>query len=229
MHTTAGDVLNAHTEIPPPHILFLKSLIRAATRLVALPIDHPLHKPSQQACRRMIKQHTSPLHFLFETTAVKSRNYETILTARRRRNYKILANINIEEDRDKAIEDANQIKGTAVFTDSSGFEHNIGAAAVLMRNGFVSRTLKYHLGSGEIHTVYEAEATGVVLGIHALCATDRTYKHVTIGLDNQAILMALRSQKSRPGHHILDRIHDALEDFQVIQPRKGGIAIKGVV
>ena len=227
MRTTAGDMLNTHAAIPPPHILFLKSLTRAATRLVTLPTDHPLHKPSQQACRRMIKQHPSPLHFLFATTAVKSRNYETILIARGCHNYKILANINIEEDRDKAIEYANQIEGTAVFTDGSGFEHNIGAATVLTRNGFVSRTLKYHLGSDETHTVYEAEATAVILGIHALCATDRTYKHVTIGLDNQAVLMALKSQKSRPGHHILDRIHDALEDFQVIQARKRDIAIKG--
>ena len=31
MRTTAGDVLNAHAYLPPPHLLFLKVLIRAAT------------------------------------------------------------------------------------------------------------------------------------------------------------------------------------------------------
>ena len=55
-----------------------------------------------------------------------------ILIARRRCNYRLLANVHIEEDRDKVIEQANQITGTAVFTDGSGFDHNIGAAAVLM-------------------------------------------------------------------------------------------------
>ena len=150
-----------------------------------------------------------------------------ILTARRQRNYKLLVDVKIEEDRDKAIKYTNQITGTAVFTDGSGYEHKIGAAAVLMQNGFLSRTLKYHLGADSAHTVYEAEAIAVVLGIHPLCSTDRYYDSVTIGLDNQAVLMALHTQKSRPGHHILDRIHDILEDFQVIQARKRGITVKG--
>ena len=45
MRTTAGDVLNAHAFLPPPHLLFLKVLTRIATRLVSLPDSHPLHKP----------------------------------------------------------------------------------------------------------------------------------------------------------------------------------------
>lgn len=101
------------------------------------------HNPAQQAIKRKVKRHPSSLHYLFANTGVKPRNYETILIARRRRNYQLLANVTIEEDRDKAIELANQITGTAVFTDGSGFEHNIGAAAVLMRNGFISRTLNF--------------------------------------------------------------------------------------
>ena len=39
--------------------------------------------------------------------------------------------------------------------------------------------------------------------------------------------MALRSQKPRPGHHILDRIHNAIEDFQVLQAHKRGLQIDG--
>ena len=40
MRTTAGDVLNAHAFLPPPHLLFLKTLIRSATRLTTLPESH---------------------------------------------------------------------------------------------------------------------------------------------------------------------------------------------
>ena len=227
MRTTAGDVLNAHVALPPPHILFLKVLTRASTRLVTIQANHPLFKPVQQAVSRRVKRHPSPLHTLFATTTVKPNSYETILIARRRRNYKLLANIFIEENRDKAIEQAEQISGTAIYTDGSGFEHKIGAAAVLTKNGFVTRTVKYHLGEEEIHTVYEAEALAVVLSIQVLHNTNKLYHHVTIGMDNQAVLMALRSQKPRPGHHILDRIHDALEDFQVLQARKRGLQING--
>ena len=226
MRTTASDVLNTHAALPPPHILFLKVLTRCATRLVTLPPAHPLHKPVQKAISRKIKRHLSPLHTLFAMTAVKPNNYETILVARRHHNYKLLANVFIEEDRAKAIKQAGQITGSAIYTDGSGFEHKIGAAAVLTKNGFVTRTIKYHLGADDTHTVYEAEALVVVLGIQALYNTNKVYHHVTIGMDNQAVLMALRTQKSRPGHHILDCIHNALEDFQVLQARKRGKRIK---
>jgi hypothetical protein len=50
---------------------------------------------------------------------------------------------------------------------------------------------------------------------------------VTIGLDNQAVLLGLQNQKSKPGHHILDKIHDTLQDFQVKQARKRGIKVAG--
>ena len=55
MRTTAGDVLNAHAHLPPPHLFFLKSLIRSATRLVTLPPSHPLHKPVRNAIRNPVK------------------------------------------------------------------------------------------------------------------------------------------------------------------------------
>ena len=124
-------------------------------------------------------------------TNVKLKIYEMILVARRHHNYKLLTNIFIEDDRQKVIENADLISGTAIFTDGLGFEHKIGAVAVLMKNSFMSRTIKYHLGEEEIHTVYKAEALAVVLGIHALHNTNKLYHYITIGLDNQVVLMAL--------------------------------------
>jgi ribonuclease HI len=227
MRTTAGDVLSVHAHLPFPHLLFLKSLIRVATRLVTLPVCHPLHKPVQRAVKRSPKRHRSPLHLLFLTTAVKPQNYETILTTRRRRNYSLLANIVIEEDRQKAIAAAHDIGGTAIYTDGSGFENKIGAAAVLIINGTNIKTLKYHLGTHEEHTVYEAEAVAVTLALHMLAERKQRINKVTIGMDNQAVLLGLQNQKSRPGHHIMDRIHDAVQDFQAIQARRRGITLKG--
>ena len=45
MRSTAGDVLNTHAFLPPPHPLFLKSLIRSTTQLVILPNSHPSSNP----------------------------------------------------------------------------------------------------------------------------------------------------------------------------------------
>lgn len=227
MRTTAGDVLNAHAFLPPPHLLFLKTLIRSATRLVSLPESHPLYRPSQQALKRPVKRHRSPLHLLFATTKVQARNYETILTTRRRRNYKTLANITIDEDRLEAIENAKNIKGTVIFTDGSGFEHGIGASAVLVRNNIAKETLRYYLGADDKHTVYEAEALATILALHMAGKIKKKLKKITIGMDNQAVLLGLKNQRSKPGHYLLDKIHDLLEDIQVTQARIRGTNITG--
>ena len=104
MRTTAGDVLNAHAHLPPPQLLFLKSLIRSATRLVTLPDYHPLHGPTNRAIKKPVKRHRSPLHLLLSTTGVQRKQYETIHSARRRRNYRLLGDIHIDDDREVAIE-----------------------------------------------------------------------------------------------------------------------------
>ena len=46
-------------------------------------------------------------------------------------------------------------------------------------------------------------------------------------MDNQAVLMGLSNQKSKPGHHLIDRIHDTLEDLQVTQTRLRGRHVDG--
>jgi hypothetical protein len=44
-----------------------------------------------------------------------------------------------------------------VYTDGSGLEGHIGAAAVLYRNGVPKRTRRTRLGFTKHHTVYEGE------------------------------------------------------------------------
>jgi len=226
MRTTAGDVLNAHANIPPPHLLFLKVLIRSATRLAALPDCHPLYKHVQRAIKKPVKRHRSPLHLLLITTGIQPKRYETLLPARRRRNYQILANVHIEEDRDTAIEYANNIPGVAIFTDGSGYKKRAGAAAVMKING-KETTLRYHLGMLTEHTVYEAEIIAVTLALHMLGKVKKRLTEVTIGMDNQAVLWGLRNQKSKPGHYLMDKIHDLIEDFQVTQTRLRGVEVEG--
>jgi len=227
MRTTAGDVLNAHAFLPPPHLLFLKVLTRAATRLVSLPDSHPLRKPVLRAIKRPVKSHRSPLHILFATTNVRPKQYETILAARRRRNYAMLGDVQIEEDREVAIRNANRITGLAIFTDGSGHDGKVGAAAIMKENGRVKKKLKYHLGSEEEHTVYEAEAIAVVLALHMLNGLTETLDKVVIGTDNQAVLLGLQNQTSKPGHYLIDKIHDTLQDFQISQARIRGDTVQG--
>ena len=225
--STAGDVLNVHAQLPPPHLLFLTVLIRSATHLLSLPNSHPLFKPTQLAIKRHVKRHRSPLHTLFATTGLQPKQYETILPARRRRNYRVLGEIQIDVNREAAVAHANRLTGTVVFTDGSGEDRKIGAAAVMMNNGRELSSLRYHLRPETEHTVYEAEATAVILALHMLTKLKKKLKRVTIGTDNQAVLMGLKNQRSKPGHYLMDKIHDALEDFQVTQARNRGEQVEG--
>jgi ribonuclease HI len=56
-----------------------------------------------------------------------------------------------------------------IFTDGSGHEHGIRAAAIMVRNGHPIDSLHYYLGKDESHTIYEAEAIAVLLALHMLC------------------------------------------------------------
>ena len=50
---------------------------------------------------------------------------------------------------------------------------------------------------------------------------------MTIGTDNQAVLLGLKNQRPKLSHYLLDKIHDSLEDFQVTQSRMRGIKTAG--
>ena len=212
---------------PSPALLFLKALTRSATRLIALPNTHLLYGPTRHCLKRTAKRHSSPINVLFQTTHIKVKSYETILPARRRRDYELLANVHIDNNRTTAITNAKAITRPAAFTDGPGLDEKIGAIVVLMLNDTVLCSLHYHLGKETEHTVYKAEITAVILALHLLMQIEQDLRKVTIGVDNQAILLGLKNQCSKPSHYLLDKVHDALEDFQVKQVRNRGHTVEG--
>ena len=81
-----------------------------------------------------------------------------------------------------------------VFADGSAMEGEVGAPATLIRAGKAPRTLHYHLGPAEEHTIHEAELVGIPLGLHLISTA--------IGVDNQAALKAFQSDLRNPGQHL---------------------------
>ncbi|KNZ72341.1 hypothetical protein J132_03867, partial [Termitomyces sp. J132] len=109
---------------------------------------------------------------------------------------------------------------TAVFCDGSSFEGGVGASAVLYINGDEVSHLKYHLGSGAEHTVYEVEIVSLSLGLHILQGLNRKLLGLTMcGSDSQATLRALNNQRPHPAHYLLDRVHTAVENLHKKQDR----------
>ena len=136
MKTTATDVTEVMANLIPFNLLVDKYRQCAAIRLATLPPTHPLHKPVKNAASKLVKRHATPLHDLMHRFNVHPQSIETIKAACFDMAWKPKIKTKTVSNVDKAIEDANNDNPDAkVFTDGSGMEGKVGAAAVLYRNG----------------------------------------------------------------------------------------------
>jgi ribonuclease HI len=223
LSSTAGDVMDAHTNLLPIDLLFHKILFRAAARIASLPSTHPLHALSRKAAHRYVKRHRSPLHNLFFTCKINPTSIETVNATRRRPNYIPSFTTHMEENKIAALLKAHLDfvnYPISVYSDGSGFEGGIGASAVLFIDGNESTALRFHLGSEKQHTVYEAEIVGLTLSLHLLTNLQRQLRQSTIlGTDSQAAIKALDNQRPHAARYLLDHVHTAAEKLQAKQDR----------
>jgi hypothetical protein len=98
-----------------------------------------------------------------------------------------------KEEAVEAWENREQERGELwVFSDGSGVEGKVGAAAVALVGEEVKETRRMHLGSLTDHTVYEAECVGVLLALDIIKSTaSRHTQAARIFLDNQAVIRSL--------------------------------------
>lgn len=99
-----------------------------------------------------------------------------------------------------------------------GSDHDggVGAAAVLYRQG-IHRTLHYHLGSSDRHTVYEAELVGITLGLELLRQERAHVSTAYLALDNQAAVESCRSRYPGPASYLLDHVQTLRRSVQKAQ------------
>jgi ribonuclease HI len=223
MKTTATDVIEVMANLLPFHLLVDKHRHRAAMRLATLPRSHPLHKPIENAANRLVKRHPTPLHDLMHRYGIQPKKTETIEAVRFGTRWIPGLATEMIDDIDRAIEsirdDDPDIK---VFTDGSGMEGKIGAAAVLYRNGSLKTKLRHQLGRQRHHTVYEGEGAGILLGVK-LISNERNVRSANIYIDNRAAIMATQLTKPSPGHYIFDALH---ESIAAVRKKHRGIKIK---
>ncbi|KAJ3554396.1 hypothetical protein NM688_g3131 [Phlebia brevispora] len=211
MKTTPNEIMEAHADILPLRLLIDQICHRATARLCTLPPTHPLYPLVRRAAGRYVKRHRSNLHELFHRYQLKPSDVETIRTARRTPYWKSRFKTEIAKNDDAAEKDDDQWSerpGIRVYTDGSDYRGGVGAAAVLFRDGRAGhKTLRYHLGTSTRHTVYEAELVGIILGMELIRRETRAVHRASIALDNQAVIQASQSDKSTPGHYLLDWFH----------------------
>ena len=100
---------------------------------------------------------------------------------------------------------------TKVYTDGSGVGGQIGAAAVLYRDGMMVSSRRMRLGSLRHHTVFEGEGVGLILGVELVREEEEAEGMVTMGIDNIAAITATHTIKPSPSHHIWDTFHRRVE------------------
>lgn len=219
MRTTASDVLDAHANLLPFHLLADKTIFRAATHLCTLPATHPLYKHIKKAIR-YVKRHHSPLHEIFEAYQLQPSSIETITAQRFHPLWQPHFGTSIASGKEAAIEEEAvwvAKPGIHIYTDGSDIDGGVGASAVLIRPGRQYgevRILRFHLGTSEEHTVYEAELIGLILGVELLIR-ELSLSTASCGADNTVCIMASQTRKCNAGHYLLDMLHKQVDRLLV--------------
>jgi hypothetical protein len=170
MSTTATDTLFAHANLPPIPILLCQHYSQAALRMATLPPSHPLHKHIVGTFRHR-KRHKWPLHHLTNIFNLDPRAFKTIKPVRHSAKWSPDVQVVTKPDKiDVEIQDieAEALHDVCLYSDGSGQEGKVGAAAVLRRGGTKVAEMRYELGAAKDHTVYEGEVTGMILVVELL-------------------------------------------------------------
>ncbi|KAJ7105070.1 hypothetical protein C8R43DRAFT_906788 [Mycena crocata] len=95
-----------------------------------------------------------------------------------------------------------------LFSDGSLIDGKVGAAAVLMVDGVVTREKGVQLGTEKRYGVYEAEGVGEVLAMELLREERREIRgRIPHGVDNTSAIHAVTSGKPGGGKYIWDIYH----------------------
>ena len=224
--TSPTDSLDAHAALLPMELRVQKACHAAIMRIATLPAEHPLHSLVKKSAKRYIKRHRSPLHNLTRIFGIDPSQIEEIPAVRIHPKDKGSQNVHIDIPPNKEASkraDSNATERIKIYTDGSSHNGNVGAAAILKRDGKTDRVLKLHLGSADHHTVYEAELAGILLGLHLIKTERRSKVKCAINIDNQAALKAINSEMTKPGQHIAAKILRAVKQLKA---RKGNSRFK---
>ncbi|KNZ77457.1 Putative 115 kDa protein in type-1 retrotransposable element R1DM [Termitomyces sp. J132] len=225
LRTTPTDLLEAHAGIEPMDLRIQRMCVTAAARIAAMPDTHPLRKPAEKAAR-FVKRHRAPLHYLMKVLGEHPKNMETIEIVQLPPDWECPVTVVLGESKDEAEErERNNRADVRIYTDGSGHHGNIGAAAVLYREGQKAKVMRKRIGGEEKHTVFKGECVGQAMGFELLRREvrgrnrgRRRIRTVTVGTDNQAGMKALEVPGRGTARYIVDEILKGIQKVREIDP-----------
>ena len=206
LRTTPNDFADAHAGLLPIELALQKATHRAAIRILTLPSKHPLHSIVQQVKASPPQRHASPIANLLRIFNLSEVIIETIQPNAQYQPPARSFTTTTSGSREESIEFERKDKAEfKVFSDGSGLNDGIGAAAVLYhkdRHTPISQ-LKVFLGPAAKHNTYEAETMGAILAAWLVNnCQDTVGKSVSLYIDNQAVISSLANPKAVPGQYL---------------------------
>ena len=209
LRSSPNDFVNVHARTFPMELALLKACHNAVVRALTLPDTNPVHQIIRKAKQHPPTKHLGPIDRLLKLFRLQDKTLETILPTVCL-STKATFLTEIDHSRDASIKFESQDNADyKVFSDGSGQDDGIGAAAILYRKGRVTplKSVQFYLGPPDKHNTYEAEVVGAILAAWLLTSTPETVgKKITHYTDNQAVVKAITAPNSTSGQHLLNSL-----------------------
>ena len=207
LRTTPTDFADVHAGVLPIELALLKATHRALTRLLTLPPTHPLHSIVTHTKNNPPRKHASSFANLLRIFKMNRTTMETIIPVAQCPPRILCFTIKIADSRKDSIDwEKKDTADFKIFSDGSGMDGGIGAAAVLYTKERLTSIghLKAFLGPPTKRNTYEAEVIGAILAVWLLSGCPETEgKRVSLYIDNQSVLASLSNPKATSGQHLI--------------------------
>ena len=212
MRTSPTDSTEIHANLMPISTLVQKMLFNSSICIASLPESHPLHRLATRVKKHNVIHHKTALHHLLHGLKLKPGTIETSIPCPTLPNSLTPFTTDIAASKEDASSDFQQCEdSTMIFTDGSCHNGQVGAAASLFVDKEHKATLRYHLGKATEHTVFEAEAVGLILAAQLLVRLRGAKYPASIYVDNQAAVQSCTRPAARPGHYLLTRFRKLMK------------------
>lgn len=198
--TTSTSALQVETSLMPTHLRLRYRVLQSWTRMPTMPETHPIIS----AIRRAITSRSTVCITLLEHLARTFPSYATDIETIQPYPFPpwwippFTIKIEIDKKTARRMHDATRHTPDTIciYTDGSGIDGHIGAAAVSLQTACISRR---YLRTDDEHNVYIAEIAGLELATEIARATPLSFTKCVIYMDSQAAIRGVNKPSKQSG------------------------------